>query len=211
MGTCCIPSMPKSNKAKSTKAKPTGPWNKTKAAAQGAGKKATRYYPAEDVKGKLGNHHNTSKTTKLRKSIAPGQVLILLAGHFKGSRVVFLKQLESGLLLVTGPYKVNGVPLKRVPQSYVIATKTSVNVSGVKVPDSVNDAFFTKPKATKKKDDELFFEKNKEKTLDESRKSTQAAVDKAIEGAISKDAMLKAYLKAKFSLSKGEKPHLMSF
>merc|ERR1711939_964247 len=173
MGTCCIPSMPKS--------KPTGPWNKPKAAVKAAGKKATRYYPAEDVKGKLGNHHNTTKTTKLRKSIAPGQVLILLA---------------------TGPYKVNGVPLKRVPQSYVIATKTSVDVSGVKVPADVNDAFFAKPKSTKKKDDEMFFEKNQEKTLDEKRKSTQAAVDKSVEAAIGKTKMLKEYLKAKFALSK---------
>merc|ERR1712159_67913 len=169
-----------------------------KPAVKAAGKKATRYYPAEDVKTKLGNHHNTTKTTKLRKSIAPGQVLILLAGHFKGSRVVFLKQLDSGLLLVTGPYKVNGVPLKRVPQSYVIATKTSVDVSGVKVPADVNDAFFAKPKSTKKKDDEMFFEKNQEKTLDEKRKSTQAAVDKSVEAAISKTKMLKEYLKAKF-------------
>merc|ERR1711904_89922 len=184
---------------------------KSTAAKKAAPKKATRYYPAEDVKKKLGNHHNTTKQTKLRASITPGPVLILLAGRFKGQRVVFLKQLDSGLLLISGPYAVNGVPLRRVPQSYVIATQTKVDISGVKVPAEVNDDFFKKEQTKKKKTDEVFDQKEKESTIDESRKAIQKDVDAKIVAAIGKVALLKEYMSSKFSLKKGQKPHEMTF
>merc|ERR1712216_972524 len=117
--------------------------------------KAARMYPAEDAPAR--NPSQVQNPTKLRASITPGTVLILLAGRFEGKRVVFLKQLDSGLLLVTGPFKVNGVPLLRVNQRYVIATSTSVDVSGANV-GSVGDAFFKREAAAKaKKGEEEFF------------------------------------------------------
>merc|ERR1711998_262128 len=91
--------------------------------------KGPRYYSTEDKKIKLTNSRCNNKKTKLKASLPPGSVVILLAGRFKGRRAVFLKQLDSGLLLITGPFKVNGIPLRRVPQSYVIGTSTVVDVS----------------------------------------------------------------------------------
>ncbi len=112
------------------------------------------WYPADDEK----KHFKRAKpkSTKLRKGIVPGSVLILLSGRFRGKRVVFLKQLSSGLLLVTGPYKVNGVPLKRVNQAYTLTTGTKVNIAGADV-SKIDDALFKKEKKAKKATEEKFF------------------------------------------------------
>ncbi|PHU11953.1 60S ribosomal protein L6-1 [Capsicum chinense] len=95
--------------------------------------KPQKFYSADYVKKSLINEHKP-KPTKLRVSITPGTSLIILAGRFNEKRVVFLKQLIcSGLLLVSGSFKVNGVPLRRVNQAYVIATSKKVDVSEVKI------------------------------------------------------------------------------
>jgi large subunit ribosomal protein L6e len=86
--------------------------------------------------------------------------VILLAGRFRGKRVVLLKHLPQGVLLVTGPFKVNGVPLRRVNARYVIATSTSVDLKGIdsKVLDKVSeDGYFTKDKAAHKPGEDSFF------------------------------------------------------
>ena len=44
--------------------------------------------------------------------------------------------------MLLGPFKLNRVPLRRVNQSYVIATQTKVDISKVTIPDEINDEYF---------------------------------------------------------------------
>ena len=115
------------------------------------------YYPADDEVKNFERKCKAPKPTKGRKCIVPGSVVILLSGRFRGKRVVCLKTLESGLLLVSGPYKLNGVPLKRVNAAYVLPTSSKLNVTGINV-SQVGDSFFgkTKAKATKANETEFF-------------------------------------------------------
>jgi len=47
--------------------------------------------------------------------------------------------------LVTGPYKINGVPLKRLNQVYCIPTSTKIDLEGVDF-TAIDDEYFSKPR-----------------------------------------------------------------
>ena len=167
-----------------------------------------KWYPTEDVLRV--KEKRVQKPAALRGGVSPGQVLILLAGKHQGKRVVFLKQLEGGLLLVTGPYKLNGVPLKRVPQAYTIATSSKVDVSGSDF-SQITDAYFAKEKVKANKTEEAFFAPKKEKkAFPDAKKNMQKKVDAGIVGKIG-DALVKKYLKTKFKLRNGMFPHSLKF
>eukprot|EP01135_Chromosphaera_perkinsii_P005040 Nk52_evm17s311 gene=Nk52_evmTU17s311 len=175
--------------------------------------KSSRFYPTEDCPKPMPNRKN-QRPTKLRPSIVPGAVLVLLAGRYRGKRVVCLKQLESGLLLVNGPFKVNGVSLRRVNAAYVIATSTVVDISKMKIDPKFNDDYFKRPASAKKeKSSGEFFDKNNKdkKAIDASRIADQKAVDKELMACVKAVPELKKYLNASFSLKKGQYPHEMKF
>merc|ERR1712088_286263 len=123
----------------------------------------------------------------LRASLTAGTVCILLTGTHRGKRCVFLKQLDSGLALVTGPYK--------------------VDVSAVQIPERVNDTYFKRAKAAKASEEGIFESTQAKYTASAERKEDQKAVDAGILSAIKATPYLAGYLKAQFGLSKGQFPH----
>merc|ERR1712146_605435 len=103
-----------------------------------------------------------------------------------------------------------GAPLRRVNQAYVIATSTTVDVSKISV-DKFGDEYFGKPKTSKKKKGEFFEAEEEKSELSAERKADQGAVDGALVKTIQKTPLMAKYLKARFSLSKGQAPHAMKF
>merc|ERR1712019_125553 len=181
--------------------------------------RAQRFYPVDQERRRFkttGAGKSYRATQKLREGIVPGSVLILVAGKHKGKRVVFLKQLESGLLLVSGPFCINGCPLRRINQIYVIATKTKLDISGVQVPEKLNDAYYRRQQLKKPKqgEGEIFDTKKEEYVVSEERKADQLEVDKQLLEVIrahEDKKLMFGYLKTMFSLKNHQYPHKMMF
>lgn len=180
-------------------------------------KKRTKSYPTAD---RIRRHPSkkcfAQHKRKCRGSLKPGAVVILLAGTHKGKRAVLLKQLPSGLLLVTGPFTLNGVPLRRIHQNFVIATSTVVDISSIKIPSHINDKYFKriKPKRTKKEDGEIFTAKKEPYKASEQRKTDQKDLDKQLLSALKKNkegVLIRKYLCTMFGLRSSQYPHRMKF
>lgn len=151
-----------------------------------------------------------------RRTLVPGKVLILLAGRHKGKRVVLLKVLKSGLLLVNGPFYLNSCPLRRISQRFVISTKTRVNLKGVTIPEHLTDEYFKRAdkKKARKTEGDIFAKKEEKYQPSEQRKKDQIEADKLLKGAIKKTnqgLLVSKYLKSNFALRSHQYPHRMRF
>ena len=186
--------------------------NRKKKAEENKGLKFKKnWYPVSNLKAHFKRKCKIPKKSHISAELTPGQVVIILSGRFRGRRVIFLKKLESGLLLVTGPYKYNGVPLKRVNAAYVLPTNTKINVDG-KVAESINDKFFSRVIIKREKEEDFFVEeKAKKERITDERKKAQNDVDTVVKKAVDDVPMMKEYLRNRFALKDGDKPHLMKF
>ena len=168
------------------------------------------WYPVSNLKSHFVRKCKIPKASHISSPLTPGQVVIILSGRFRGRRVVFLKKLESNLLLVTGPYKYNGVPLKRVNQAYVLPTCTKVELADV-AKDVTDDLF--KRVDVKRENEKDFLEDPavKKGRITDERKNAQIKVDTEVKKAVDAVPQLNKYLKFRFALKNGDKPHLMKF
>jgi len=125
-------------------------------------KRFPRFYPTEErpkkfrVKSKKFSQH----PRRFRSTLTPGTVVIMVAGKHAGKRAIIVKHLKSGLLLLSGPHKYNGVKLCRMNQIYVIGTSTKIDLSTAKF-DHLEDKFFKRVRKQKKNAESDIFDKKK--------------------------------------------------
>ncbi|KAJ1613778.1 60S ribosomal protein L6 [Cryptosporidium canis] len=177
------------------------------------------YKPRDRVKVTLKKRFSSRRKAsvvapKLRSSLKPGVVCILLAGPYKGKRVVMLKALPSGLVVVTGPYALNGVPVRRVNPAYIIATSTMVDVSKADV-SKFTDEYFKVDRSKLKKNKGVFMDQGEEakvhRVISDERKKDQQALDASIVPSIQSNPLMMSYLKTRFTLTSGMYPHKLKF
>jgi len=97
-----------------------------------------------------------------------------------------------------------------------MATSTRLDVSGVKLPEHINDDYFKRKhdKRAKKEEGDIFGNKKKEYKPSDQRKVDQKLVDKMVIAAIKKHQdkkLLFTYLSAMFGLRSSQYPHRMKF
>merc|ERR1712087_630640 len=110
-----------------------------------------------------------------------------------------------GLLLVTGPFALNGVPLRRMGQRFVIITSTKIEGVDKMNLEAVDDAFFMRKKKDKKKGPQK---------LPKEKKTVMLAVDNellALVEAHPEADIMKPYLRAFWTIVPGQPPHAIKF
>lgn len=140
----------------------------------------------------------TNKKSKL--NLNPGSILILLSKKSLGKKVILLNTTESGLLVVTGPFSINGVSMRRVNQKYTVLSGATLNLEWGLLNSSrrsfsnaifdLNDEYFSILKTSKNKNSQF---KNYKYIV--SHRLRQNYIDKFLIGLLKKDFFTLAYLK----------------
>lgn len=154
------------------------------------------------------------RQTRLRKNMKPGRVCVCLIGPYTSKKVVFLKQLDSGLLMCAC---LNNGAVRRFPQKWLFCTDSIVHLDHAGIQKNLkdwSDSSFDVLKAEKTEadggDDEFFNKDAASKTVPAAFQSQVDGMIKAVTDCV-KDKYMTMYLKARFTLDSDVGPHKACF
>lgn len=121
-----------------------------------------------------------------RTDLAKGMVVVVLEGIFASKRVVYLKGLEGNLALCAGPKSINGVPLFKIDERYLLATSTVLDIN-VNVDIDEENIILTK------RDDYTT-------PMDAEMTDAEKKIDEEIAKAVKEIKFMKSYLSEPFEI-----------
>jgi large subunit ribosomal protein L6e len=157
-----------------------------------------RYYLTKDVRRKLlAKNLSVSMWGSCVQASHPGTILIILTGRNRGKRVVFLMQLSSGLLLVTGHLSLNWVPLCCIEQTRNLSSAAWKSPNTLlTLQEEAEEAQAPGRRGLRHREKEKY-------EITEQSKIDQKTVDRQILPKIKAIPQLQGYMRSVFALTNG--------
>ncbi|KAF7682530.1 60S ribosomal protein L6 [Astathelohania contejeani] len=148
------------------------------------------YYPADDLPKYVEKLRKRAeiKPKPRRTDLVKGNIVVVLEGEYASMRVVYLGQLDNYMALCIGPSSVNGIPLFKINERYLLRTsmvldfKIDVNVKDSEVYESKRDSL--------------------ESRMDVEPSETELKIQSAVMDAISQHKAMKKYLSTPFTVDR---------
>jgi ribosomal protein L14E/L6E/L27E len=96
----------------------------------GPKKKGKFIFNEKIFKKRKNNNVNPKKILRNKPKIIleRGSILILLTKKYLGRKAILLNTTESGLFVISGPYLINGISIRRVNEKYTLYSGAKVNL-----------------------------------------------------------------------------------
>ena len=124
------------------------------------------------------------KPRVLRTDLQPGNIVVMLEGPYTGKRAVFVKQLGSGMAVVSGVRDVNGVPPVRIDERFLFKLSATVSIPSI----NINGDDLTEVK------------RGRSQAIESEPTSAEREVEGAVSQAVRATKFMRAYLADPFKV-----------
>lgn len=138
----------------------------------------------DDIKKLYFEKHNRKPQTP-RTDLTVGDMVVVLEGRYAGSKVIFLKQINDNMAIVSGVKEINNIGIFKINERYLF--KLSVNIGNIST-DSITD--------------DIYESKLNEEINEEKKAAVNETINNMLIASISKVDFLKGYMIEPFQVNR---------
>nr|UXY86672.1 60S ribosomal protein L6B [Cryptomonas paramecium] len=156
-------------------------------------------------KTKLSNFNRIKKNKIYETKDLSGSVAIISFGKLRGKKAIILRTTKCRMFVISGPFSLNGISIRRIKYNHLIPTQNRLNISSVDT-KIFDDEYFIFLKKSKKTGSQ-----NLKNRLKMAHALREIHIDRYLLRQIGTNLFLKAYLKAKYIQSNCTRVPFSSF